>query len=178
VHDERSPYTIAPARPEHAAALPAIEIEAAALFPQEDLPAELRRDTTPVSEFEQAARAGRLWVALDASGAPVGFAVVTRVDGAAHLLEMDVLPAHGRRGLGTGLVRAVVTWARRRGLPSVTLTTFRHLAWNGPFYRRLGFEELNEAQLTPGLREHLAQEVADGLEGAKRVVMRLDLTAG
>lgn len=177
VHGERSPYTIAAARPEHAAALPAIEVAAAALFSEEDLPGELRRDTTPVAEFEEAARAGRLWVALDAAGAPVGFAHVTRVDGSAHLQEMDVLPAHGRRGLGAALVRAVVAWAQRSGFPSLTLTTFRHVAWNGPFYRRLGFAELDAAKLTPGLREHLEQEVGEGLARAHRVAMRLDLSA-
>jgi len=50
VHGVHSPYRIEFARPEHAARLPAIEIEAAALFSEEDLPGALRQDTTPVVE--------------------------------------------------------------------------------------------------------------------------------
>ena len=89
--------------------------------------------------------------------------------------EMDVLPEHGRRGLGAALVGAVVAWARRRGHHGVTLTTFRHLPWNGPFYRRLGFEALSESELTPQLAEHLHAEADAGLDPARRVAMRLAL---
>ena len=128
--------------------------------------------------FDQAARERRLWTAVTrASGLPVGFALVTIVDGSAHLHEMDVHPDHGRRGLGTALVGAVVEWARGKRFSCVTLTTFRHLPWNGPFYRRLGFEALSPAELTPGLARLLDQEVRDGLDGSKRVAMRLDLCA-
>ena len=128
--------------------------------------------------FEQAARKGQPWTAVArASGLPVGFALVTIVDGSAHLHEMDVHPDHARRGLGTALVDAVVEWARGKRFSCATLTTFRHLPWNGPFYRRLGFAELSPAELTPGLARLLEQEVRDGLDGSKRLAMRLDLRA-
>ena len=68
-----------------------------------------------------------------------------------HLEEVDVHPDHGRRGVGTALVRAVCDWVRRSGHAEITLTTFRALPWNMPFYRRLGFEEMRDDALRPEL---------------------------
>ncbi|MDH5307924.1 MAG: GNAT family N-acetyltransferase [Myxococcales bacterium] len=166
------PYTIRLAEIAQVAKLPRIEIAAAALFPEADLPPAHRTEETPACVFETAAREGRLWVALDASGEPVGFALVELASGGAHLAEMDVLPAHGRRGVGTALVRTVMAWVAQRGLAALTLTTFRHLPWNGPFYRRLGFEELASEQITPALRARLAGEAQEGLDPAQRIAMR------
>jgi len=174
--DPDFPYTIAPARGAHLAPLPGIELAAAALYPDEDLPPAHRVEETPIASFERAAREGRLWVALDAAQAPIGFALVTLVDATAHLHELDVLPSHGRRGVGTALVRHVIAWAEAEGFPALTLITFRHLAWNRPFYERLGFEVLGAAELGPGLRSHLAQEARDGLDPTKRVAMRRRLS--
>ena len=44
------------------------------------------------------------------------------------------------------------TWSAARGLPSVTLGTFRDVGWNGPFYEKLGFEFLTS---TPALEAGL-----------------------
>jgi GNAT superfamily N-acetyltransferase len=69
----------------------------------------------------------------------VGFALVKMLaDDLPHLEEIDVHPSHGRRGLGTALVREVCEWATLRGHVMLTLTTFRAVAWNLPFYARLG----------------------------------------
>ncbi len=171
-------YRIQPADSETLELLPAIETAAGEIFPAEDLAPELQEEGLPMAWFDRAAREGRLWTAVTrASGLPVGFVLVTIVDGSAHLHEMDVHPDHGRRGLGTALVGAVVEWARGKRFSCVTLTTFRHLPWNGPFYRRLGFEALSPAELTPGLARLLEQEVQNGLDGSKRVAMRLELCA-
>ncbi|EXG79361.1 GNAT family N-acetyltransferase [Cryptosporangium arvum] len=118
-------------------------------------------------------------VAPGPSGAPVGFAAVDAVDGAAHLSQLSVDAAYGRQGHGRGLLAAVIGWARRGGFPAVTLTTFRDVPWNGPFYRRYGFVELDEADLTPGLREARDHEIAMGLdELSPRCAMRRPLRAG
>ena len=112
-------------------------------------------------------------VAPGPSGAPVGFAAISVVDEAAHLAQLSVDAAFGRRGVGRGLLAAVIGWARRGGLPAVTLTTFRDVPWNGPFYRRYGFVDLDEADLTPGLRDIRAHEIAEKPdEIAPRVPMR------
>jgi len=117
-------------------------------------------------------------VAPGPSGAPIGFATIDVVDGAAHLSQLSVHADYGRRGIGRGLLAAVVGWARRGGLPAVTLTTFRDVPWNGPFYRRHGFVDLDGAALTPGLREIRDHEVAMGLDAlAPRCAMRRPLRA-
>ncbi|HZU80996.1 MAG TPA: GNAT family N-acetyltransferase [Acidimicrobiales bacterium] len=102
---------------------------------------------------------------------PVGFACLTVVDGEAHLWQLSVLPSAGRQGRGTALVEAVCDWARQQGLPSVTLTTFRDVAWNAPFYARLGFRETDE--LGPGLLAVRRHETAIGDDGfGVRIAMR------
>ena len=57
-------------------------------------------------------------------------------------------------------------------LAAVTLTTFSDIAWNGPFYRRNGFEDLQEEELTEGLRAVLDAERAAGLPMTRRGAMR------
>ena len=94
---------------------------------------------------------------------------------------MDVHPSFGRRGVGTRLLAAVRDWARAQGQAAVTLTTFRDVPWNAPFYGRAGFRALAQRELSPGLRERVRDEAARGLDPATRVVMILDLhdeTAG
>ncbi len=110
-------------------------------------------------------------VVLVAGEPPVGFACVELVDDAAHLWQLSVHPGAGRRGLGTSLVEAVCRWAAERGLPAVTLTTYRDVPWNGPFYGRLGFREIDE--LTPGLAYIRQHERAIGDDDfGPRIAMR------
>ena len=68
-------------------------------------------------------------------------------------------------------MQAAIDWARGRRLPAVTLTTFRSIPWNAPFYASMGFVELETP--TPHLAATLSKEVADGFED--RCAMRLDL---
>ena len=167
-----SGYRIAVADPAVAPALPAIERAAAALFPEEDLPRHLAQDTKDIDEFSEAAREGQLWVAWAPDEELVGFALVDLVDGTPHLEELDVHPDHGRRGVGSALVETVAAWALDCGFSALTLSTFRHLPWNAPFYARLGFVEIEEEELGSGLRAVRRQEKANGLDIAKRVLMR------
>ena len=125
-----------------------------------------------------ATRAGRLWVAQSDSGRVVGFALVDLVDGCPHLEEMHMQPDFGRRGVGGRLIAAVCDWARAAGYEAITLTTFREIPWNAPFYRRHGFRELAAHELTPALRAIVADEASRGLDPATRVVMSLDFAAG
>lgn len=113
---------------------------------------------------------GRAWVATD-EGTVVGFVLVHVVDGCAHVDEVAVAPTAGRRGLGTALMDAAQRWAARNELPGVTLTTFRDVPWNGPWYTKLGFRELPESEWTPGLRALRQEEADGGLPEALRIVM-------
>jgi GNAT superfamily N-acetyltransferase len=93
------------------------------------------------------------------------------------LEEINVHPDHGRRGIGRALVLEVARWARTAGATVLGLTTFRDVAWNAPFYRRLGFRELAPAGLLPSHREILDDERRRGLPMERRVLMRLNLAA-
>jgi hypothetical protein len=54
----------------------------------------------------------------------------------------------------------------------MTLTTFRDVAWNGPFYERLGFVAVDTAD-SPGLASHREQELTLRLDDkGPRVAMR------
>jgi GNAT superfamily N-acetyltransferase len=164
-------YVIERARDDDLARLPRVELAANALFAGRDVAGV----ATPLAELADAPAAGLLWVARAASGEPVGFALCELVDGAVHLEEIDVDPAHGRRGIGRALLDAVIAWAERAGRPAVTLTTFRDIPWNAPFYARAGFRVLASAELGPGLAALVRDEGARGLDPSERVVMRRDL---
>jgi GNAT superfamily N-acetyltransferase len=167
-------YRVRPANPQDIPSLPEIERAAGRLFDGLDLVQDLNH-TVPVEELEQAQKAGRLRVAAGPDGQPVGFALVTVVDGLAHLEELDVHPEHGRRGLGAALVETVCEWAKSAGFAAITLSTFRDVPWNAPFYARLGFRILAEDELTEGLLQLRQAEVKWGLPISKRVVMRREL---
>jgi GNAT superfamily N-acetyltransferase len=109
------------------------------------------------------------------SGDPaVGFASVEIVDGAAHLSQLSVHPSASRQGRGSALLTGVCHWAAAHGYQAVTLTTFRDVPWNGPFYARMGFQVLDD--LTPQLAAIRDHEKAIGDDDfGPRVAMRKDL---
>lgn len=82
---------------------------------------------------------------------------------------------HHRRGIGTTLLEAAAAWAATTPARTLTLTTFRHVPWNAPFYAGRGFAELPAAELGPELRAQVEDEARRGLDPAKRVAMRLHL---
>jgi GNAT superfamily N-acetyltransferase len=159
-------HDIRVARPEEYEALRTIEDSGDAMF--------LDVGIGPFHQSEEEDHLDQAGLVLAAGDPPVGFACVELVDGVAHLWQLSVLPSAGRRGLGTALVRAVCAWAAEQGLAAVTLTTFRDVPWNGPFYARLGFRELDE--LTPGLSAIRAHEIAIGDDDfGPRIAMRKEL---
>jgi GNAT superfamily N-acetyltransferase len=168
-------YAIEPARAEDLPALGAVEQAANALFEGTGLLPAVDDDFTHPQEFAEAQTAGRLWVARAPDGEPVGFALVELQGGQPHLEEMDVMPAHGRRGLGRALLEAVFAWGRDAGYAQLTLTTFRELPWNAPFYARAGFDVIPPEDLSPTLAARVREEAARGLDPTKRVVMRRTL---
>ena len=156
--------------------LASIELVAARLL-RGHAPESVLAETTAHDEFEDARRQGHLWIAR-ANDVPVGFAHVKILEpDVAHLEEIDVHPDHGRRGIGTRLVSAVCEWAAREGYDSVTLTTFRDVRWNMPFYERLGFHLISPSQLSAALCSILEDEARRGLDPARRVAMRLAVGA-
>jgi GNAT superfamily N-acetyltransferase len=165
------------ARPDDLSLLAPIETAAERLFVE--LGIELPPDTvTEEWFFEEACMEQRLLLAVDDADRPVGFSILEIVDGDVYIDEIDVHPSHGRQGLGTALVRASCDWARAHGYQAITLTTWRDVPWNGPFYRKLGFEEVVDASLGPALAAIRAEERRRGLEKQyPRCAMRRRLLA-
>jgi putative acetyltransferase len=167
-------YSVIAARPRDLPVLPGIELAAARLLVGH-APESVLSEATSAADFERACREDHLWVALNGD-APVGFAQVEVFEaGVAHLDELDVHPDHGRRGLGRRLVGVVRDWAVRKHFGSVTLSTFRDVPWNMPFYAKLGFTVVPSVELTPALRWVVDDETRRGLDVERRVVMRLGL---
>lgn len=169
-------YEIRLATPEDIPCLPAIELAAGELFSQFEFTANLSDDPTPLEEFYEAAADNLLWVAALPDGKPIGFALAYMLDGSLHLQEVDVLPEYGRRGIGAKLVQAVIDWARFSKIPAVTLTTFRDIPWNAPFYQKLGFRISEPAELTLELIQIVEKEESCGLARELRAVMRIETT--
>jgi GNAT superfamily N-acetyltransferase len=112
-------------------------------------------------------------VLLVAGRPPVGFAAVTVIDGLAHLAQVSVLPAFGRRGIGGALVEQACRWAVGAGHQAVTLNTFREVPWNAPFYARLGFREVAPSGELRALRDAERRIGLDAL--GPRITMRREL---
>ena len=151
--------------------MPAIERAAAEIFTHDP---GLERfdpdDTWEVADLQRLIRKGHCLVA-HVGDEMAGFLVAEPFRRELHIWEMDVHPRFQRRGIGAGLVRAVQIDARNTGFKALTLTTFRDLAWNAPFYARLGFDEVTALDAHLRLAGELANEVDDGLPADRRCAM-------
>ncbi|MFB9312485.1 GNAT family N-acetyltransferase [Nocardioides plantarum] len=115
---------------------------------------------------------GFLLVAVD-DRRVVGFAHVVPHDLHAHLDQLSVLPSYQRQGIGTTLVRAAMEEARWAGYDRMSLTTYRDVPWNGPFYAGLGFVEVEPSRLERFQRDLRDHERSLGLdEPGPRIVMQ------
>ena len=91
---------------------------------------------------------------------------------ALHIWQMSVHRDHQRRGIGRTLIEAAQRFAADRGSAALTLTTFRDVPWNEPYYHRLGFVTLGADDLNSRLKAVLDAEAQAGLPRAQRCAMR------
>lgn len=158
------------------AGLPGLERAAGEMFRPLGMDA-IADDEPPSHRWLRAAvAAGSAWV-VDVGGVVVAYLVARTVDGCAHVEQVTVHPDHARRGWGAALVEELALQASAAGLPALTLTTFRDVPWNGPYYERLGFYFLPDAEVTPGLRARREEEAARGLDRWPRACMRRELSS-
>ncbi len=155
--------------------LPAIERDAAQAF---RAIAELTwlADSAVISETHHTRyqASGRSWVAMQAER-PVAFVVADILDDALFIAELSVAKKWQRQGIGRQLLNVLISAAHSQNLSDVTLTTFRDVPWNAPFYARLGFALLAESQLSPALKRELDEDATHGLPRELRCAMRLKL---
>ncbi|MFC3078171.1 GNAT family N-acetyltransferase [Phenylobacterium terrae] len=164
------------ARADELPKLPEIERSAAALFEGAGQPMDVLTNVTPGEVWAPRQAAGTVWVADDGSGEPVGFLAAEVFKDELHVWELDVRHDFQGRGLGRRLMAHAMEWAQARGLARLTLTTFRDIPWNAPFYASLGFVETAGEELSVRLAEVLSLEASKGLNPAERCAMVLELS--
>lgn len=168
-------YKIRSARAEDLTLLATIERSASVLFQHTSYSFLVCAEPLPLEFVQQRFQAGQVWVAVDRSDTVVGYAITSEVDNTLYLQQIDVEPSHGRRGIGSGLISMVCSWANSHGYRVVSLSTFRDIPWNAPFYKKLGFRVLDESELTPGFQQIRLRESEAGLPIAERVIMQCEL---
>ena len=151
-----------------------IERQAGEQFRSVGLPHIADADPFDLDELAEYSDDDRSWVAEDGS-VVVGYLVIDRTGDAAHIEQVSVVPEAQGRGVGRGLMDHARRWAEANGFRSLTLMTFRDVAWNEPLYAHLGFRTLTEDEMTDELRAIRARETAEGLDPSLRVCMRIEL---
>ena len=116
---------------------------------------------------------GLSWLAEEIDSKIIlGFIVAESLEEALYIVEVSVRQSHQKQGIGSALLRACFTEAERLEKPSITLTTFKAISWNAPYYERLGFEIIGTADMPKYLQLKLENEAAAGFERDKRCAMR------
>ncbi len=164
---------IRPARDHDVPLLPGIERNSGGIFRQVPGLAWIADDAVQSEEQHRALIADGLALVAEEQGAGVvGFLNGAVTPDALHLWQLAVHGDWQRRGIGRALIEAAERHAAGLGLSALTLTTFRDVPWNEPYYRRLGFVTLDGADLGPRLRAVLESEGRAGMPLARRCAMR------
>jgi GNAT superfamily N-acetyltransferase len=106
---------------------------------------------------------GRIYLAVSNSE-PVGFIAAYPVDGAIYIAEVSVVESFQGKGVGGKLVDAVIQWALLRCMHDgskparVSLTTFADVPWNGKWYEKRGFKEVDPVIIGPWHVEMVADD--------------------
>ena len=129
-------------------------------------------DNLPAARYRDIIAEGWSWIAEGERAKPVAFVAATLEGEELHLWEFNVHIEYQCRGIGRRLLRRLITEATAAKIPAMTLTTFRDLPWNAPFYRSMGFELVTSRGLDPRLAGLLAEEAHMGLPAARRCAMR------
>lgn len=148
-----------------------IELRAGAPFHEVGMPEIATATVPPAADLAGYVRAGLSWVAAGQEDRPAAFVLVKLIDGLAHIEQISVDPRYARQRVGRSLIDRVDAWAAGRGISALTLTTFRSVPWNAPYYARLGFVVVPDRERGPELTALMAEEARHGLDPAERVAM-------
>lgn len=173
--DLASAVTFRFAAPDDAQAVRAVEFEAAQRFVSVGMTGIADAPPMQIDLIDRQIAARRVVVAIHA-GACIGFVMfepqAEPQPGRFYIQELDVLSTHAGRRIGAALIDQVAELARAQRATQLTLSTFREVPWNAPYYRRLGFVEIDEADLDAALIARRDAHIARGLDESKRVFMR------
>lgn len=172
----KSGYVIRSARFEELPLLADIEQSASMRFLDTPYAFLVDAQPLPLDFVQQRFQAGQVWVAADQQDMAIGFALTSKVDHTLYLQEIDIDPQHGQKGLGSALVDTIRSWAKRSDYDVMSLSTFRDIPWNAPFYAKLGFRILDESELTVGFQQIRQQEREAGFPICDRVIMQCELS--
>lgn len=128
----------------------------------------------PLHFLQQAQAEHRLWVAT-CDRKIIGFIVVKFLIESCFVVEIDVHPDHWRKGIGSALMEACCASAKNHGFSNMTLTTFRKVPWNIPFYQKLGFVVLPAKDWPLEIQAIVRHEARYGFAIEKRAVMARSL---
>ena len=143
--------------------LPVIEQSAGQLFSTlEDLKWISESDVQGVETHLEFINQHDHWVAVNHDNEPVGFIMTQTLPDSLFIHELSVSQDWQNNGIGKLLIQKVKDEAKARKFDAVTLTTFRHVPWNAPYYQRLGFSILPENEVPHSLQEILDDEVERG----------------
>ncbi len=171
-------YTLRPARQEDIPAFSRIEAAADTLYDDSGLlDCTDDEDNVPAHVYEAAIEHRLVFTIEHFDNGPAGFALCSIRPPDLYLDQIAVDPAHGRKGLGAILLMRVFREAQARKLKSVSLSTFRDIPWNGPYYTRFGFREIPRKRLEPWMLE-LEKMQAETLDISLRCVMRRKMRGG
>lgn len=141
-------YSITRAAAEEIPTLVEIDVAAAMLFADTGLISdEGLLDHVPEDVIAAGIEAREVFLAREHHGHPIGFTLTSERGGTLYLDQISVHPDHGQQGVGSGLLKRVIEDAKDRKFKRLTLSTFRKVAWNAPFYRKAGFKEIKPAKL-------------------------------
>jgi|APFEC2959095136_1045048.scaffolds.fasta_scaffold00464_5 predicted N-acetyltransferase YhbS len=115
-----------------------------------------------------------MWVAED-KGEVIGFVFAEPCHSGFYIRELSVAAPAQQRGHGAALMRTAIAAAVARGDRQAMLTTDRSLAWNAPFYARLGFRIVETDAIPFEVQRRLEAQFAAGFDPAQRCAMVLAL---
>jgi len=162
---------IRPAYEDDVLSLAAVERAAAQVFRDVGLVWVAEGETLLAADLAEMCRGQTLWVAADGMDAPIGFLAAYVLDGQFYIAEVSVIPSYQRQGVGGALIATAISHAESRNFQYVTLTSYRDLAWNGPFYSKLGFVEAEAAAMGLEHVRKILEEIRAGHDPEKRCVM-------
>src|SRR5439155_22875093 len=123
--DKSSAYQIRLARPSEVLLMRKIEDKASERFLGLGLIEDENTDSSfPLEDLARLVTKDQVWVVCEEGDTPVGMIIVSEIDGIGYVEELDVLPDHGKQGLGSRLLERACSWASEQGFAAIALSTF------------------------------------------------------